>query len=291
MKNPEQSCNAILLEFFQQCAQELSGQATLAKISLTRKNIHNLRLSLKSLKAFCSLLDAVQARKPAVESFPVSFSKLFEELGNLRDCQVASKTLLEISSELKLSVKRIDLNLKKMSKINLLQVSTLLNQFDPDPELHKIGEKVKRVLDKQPDPNSLKPVFIRYHHELGNIIHSLILLRHSERIVHTLRGYIKMLFYTVGIFQRETWFSAELGHIRSEMLNQVQLELGLWHDLVVLKSLILDVGRMKGKDRVKPWKIYLLEEYIKKKLALKLKEINQILLPPMLAISTGQKIK
>lgn len=278
MAKTDHNCNGILLVFFQQSSQNFSDQAQLCRISLSKKNIHNLRLALKNLKAYCELLDAILPRKPVKKSFPETFDQILDVLGSLRDLQVAEKTLDSLSSELKISLKKLKLRLSKLRKGHTIFVHEQVLAFQPEAELAKIAAKTDRLLARQTGPESLKPQFIKYIHETVRNITSLTSLRHSERVLHKIRSYVKSLYFTVQVFSREPWF-AEMDHIRPEFLNQVQIELGEWHDLTVIKVILQNLNRPAKKEPIKPWKIYVLEEYVKKKQTARIKQINSQMLP------------
>lgn len=277
MRKPVSHSNRIFSDFFRESSSNLIAQTELCRTSVTKKNIHNLRLSLKNLKAFCALLDSVQPRRPAKSAFPESFVHFFESLGKLRDLQVAEKTLDKASSEIKISFKKTGTRLGKLRKSQTGMVAEALNDFNPGPELTRIGQKVNRLVTRQKSQDSLGPLFTRFMVNTADDIASLTKLRHSERVIHAIRINIKTLYYMTLVFRDEPWLAKELNRFRTTLLDQVQTELGEWHDLVVIRDLVAELSPIHGKYKVKSWKVYILEEYIEKKQALRMKQINQVL--------------
>jgi CHAD domain-containing protein len=277
MRKPVSHSNRIFSEFFRESSSNLLAQTELCRTSLTKKNIHNLRLSLKNLKAFCALLDSSQSRRPARNAFPESFDHFFSILGRLRDLQVAEKSLSRISSELKVAFRKPGARLGKLRKSQTGMVLEALIHFKPESEISRIGQKVTRLLARQKNPDSLGPLFAKFMLYTADDIASLTKLRHSERVIHAIRINIKTLYYMTEVFHNEPWLTKELSRFRTTLLDQVQIELGEWHDLVMFRELIAEMSPVRGKDRVKPWKIYILEEHIAKTQALRMKQINKVL--------------
>jgi CHAD domain-containing protein len=277
MRKPVSHSNKIFTEYFRESSTDLFTQTDLCRNALTKKNIHALRLSMKNFRAFCGLLDSAQPRRQVTTSFPATFETFFATLGTLRDLQVAEKSLAKASSELKISFRKTGTRLKKLQKNQAILVAEQLKNFNPGPGINRIGQKVDRLLARQKSPDSLGPLFSRFISETAADIASLAKLRHSERVIHAIRGKIKVLLYTTKVFGDEPWMKKDHARFRTALLDQIQMELGEWHDLVVIKELVTGLSPIRGKIRVKPWKVYILEEYFHRKQSLLLKQINLVL--------------
>jgi len=93
-----------------------------------------------------------------------------------------------------------------------------------------------------------------------------------------MRSQIKTLYYVLVVFQNESWFIQKHPGLQLELLNQIQFEMGAWHDIVVLKEIIHSVG-LSSKKRIKPWKLFAVEDSLHKMMLSRARTINHELLP------------
>jgi len=278
MNNPEQSCITLLQDFFLQSSQSLTDSYSACSSSLTKKNIHNLRLALKNLKAFCNLFDSIQSRRPSKKSFSERLEQLFILLGTLRDVQVSRRILDDFSIGLGLSYKKLRKGMSKTIKSRSEEVTQMIPELNPSSEIVQIENKLQRFTTRNTDETKNRKLICKYLLTSLNNIQVMLKLRQSERVLHTIRANVKSLFYMYQIFSREKWI-LELVPVEEELLNHFQLELGEWHDLVVLKHLVRE---LRPRDHVKNRKLLkykILDDSIRKKHQSMIRSIKKTIVP------------
>ena len=134
-----------------------------------RKNIHQLRVELKTWKAFCEFTHAYVATSKKQVIFPVQFQKLFSALGKYRATQIQLVTLSEFKKQ-NIRSKKFKLNLKKRKSNFYYRLKKIIQKtsrfsFTPYQEkffkimLHTSQKKIEKQLELFLR-NQLKKVFL-----------------------------------------------------------------------------------------------------------------------------------
>jgi CHAD domain-containing protein len=279
----EENCKTILLDYYEQSLQRVAESLAECRLNPGRKNIHNLRLALKNLKAFCLLFDAVQPRKVQSPSFTDAMSVLFSKLGDVRDYQVAVSTLNKCATELDLSGKKIKSLISSVRKDKEAELIAFLKNFDHLKELKITADRIKRFTNRETSEEHHRQAMIRFIGETIQSIRTLNGLRHTARVTHQIRTLTKTLYYIFLVLQREPWFEQAYPGLQLELINLIQVELGEWHDLIVLKEILLLI-KQKERNKIKLWKLFALEDILQKTQAQKVRHIKQDLFPQLILL-------
>jgi len=270
----EESCKTILLDYYEQSLQRVSDSLTECRLNRGKKSIHNLRLALKNLKAFCLLFDAIQPRKVHTPSFTDNMSMLFSKLGDVRDLQVSSVILKKFAAELDLSGKKIRKLIALFKKEKEAELISFMQNFDHLKELKTTADRIKRFINRETSEEQYRNAIIHFIGETLQSIRTLNEIRQTARVTHQIRTLIKTLYYIFLVFRRESWFVKAYPELQMELINQIQVELGEWHDLIVLKEILLSI-KQKEKNKVKVWKLFALEDILQKTQIQKVRHIKQ----------------
>jgi len=203
------------------------------------ENIHQLRVSLKKVKAFFHLLNYLYGNFHFNKMFR-EFKKIFDEAGKVRDVEVQLILLDSIEKEINLPLvnQRMRLQKNKKAKFNYLRnILKRRSGFNKD-----VKSDIVKLLKRDFTFDKIKLYFIRESEELTGRLKKY---NPQFKELHHLRIHLKRYYYNLVLlnnFMPKNKLITE--HV--DRLNKLQEQLGKLHDSV---SMLGVTGKFKtGKD-------------------------------------------
>lgn len=232
--------------------------------TFSKKNIHNLRLAIKNLKAIVILSKELSINRRGSGQLPRDMVLLFDLLGKYRDLQISAEILEDHSKELKTSFPKYDRLIRRQKKVQYRKISRLVKKFKPGLSLKRILLAFNRGLDHYPEEHLLKEKISSYIIQSWTEIEAMLKQRHNRSNLHSIRIKLKHLYYIL-IVIKEVEHTNRIIPIQPELLESFQDLLGKWHDMIVFYKRTREYYS-KGKSSKKNLiKTYFLMGNIKKR--------------------------
>lgn len=194
------------------------------KKEINPKAIHDLRVSVKKLRAYLKLYSIIC--KPSVKNDFSETEKLFSVLGKHRDLEINIR-LLELHEKENLNeFPFFKAQLHANLKLSSLRINPAIREYD-DEELRNLTQKIKPDLVILTDDVIIKNIeeLIKLHLKKIN--------QQTKKIdsqAHDARKLLKDIYYWIGIYPGAIFFTEE----QKRKLDKILDGLGNWQDQEVV---------------------------------------------------------
>ena len=232
-----------LLDYFQAKLDDVRRNYLLALEQNDRDGVHDLRVTLKRLKAYFNLIEAVGERFDARKHFR-NFRKIAKNTGGIRDAQVQQDLLKALEKETVPNPQGFGDYLCRKEGESIERFREF-SRLDVVSRLDSAGKSIRKaVRDVSPVWAETK-AFGRFH----NLKSDMIILGEEgdlrNEVLHKVRILSKETHYTFEILQQ----CFHLHEDREDFITgikKVHQVLGLWHDYAVCLR-YLDEYRTEGE--------------------------------------------
>jgi len=232
-----------MLEYSDKCFQSLVNSLLSVGEVSTIETVHKLRLSIKQLHALFNILDYSDGSRKKSKIL-IRIDSLFLSSGNLREIQVQIELLRKYRKQVGVVVDKLIANLlqegkriekrhkEKIAKVNSFDI-TLLNQRLDNAIEGLDDRKIDNILRAKADALILQ-IFEMCNENL------------DETKLHRIRIILRELIYNFSIVKKsKIKLRYSSSFIRS--VNNLQQDLGVWHDLKVLSDRMVKAENLKGE--------------------------------------------
>jgi CHAD domain-containing protein len=223
----------LLLQYSDTCFHSLVNNLKWVNGNYSVDTVHNLRLSIKRIRALLTLVDHADSLKQSKQVKQID--SLFLLSGQLRDIHVQISLLETYRDKVGTEVDHFEHIIKKGKKrvVKRLESSVLeVDFFDIVIFNQRLDCLIEQMDSSQHEKNCRLRVEMLYEQIIQQITKDP-----SEKTLHRIRIMLKELIYALSVFKKgkmSTDFSAD----EIKNLNSLQQELGSWHDRVILLSRI-----------------------------------------------------
>ena len=237
-ENTTHNEKCILENYYEGLNQSFHTNLAKCQQDSNKKNIHQLRLSIKQLKAFWSLLDMINTNDWSNKDHITLVSKLYKAAGKVRESQINLKLIGKLEShetnplkiflteKLKKSESSFSLELKTFDakkfeklntalKIQILNTTDSIIHFESISFLHKQTNYILQLQKSLPDLKSL----------------------HQIRIQLKALNEILSIFNELGIIPKSK--TEEANSIKKNIVS-INSQIGEWHDYLMLNNSLND---------------------------------------------------
>ncbi len=196
--------------------------------SISVEGIHNMRLSVKRLRALLGFLDFMN-EKPKTKKLLKRIRKLYRSAGALRDIQIQTNILKSYKKYLRddynLYVKQ--LNEKKGKARKKLKQS--LHEFDINDfiKIRKRIEKSFKNIEKHRIIEGSSQMFQNRLEEIEKLSFTIT----DDSVLHLIRKYMKEMIYIRDSIGDNSFFLQNSN--KMQLFSELEVKLGKWHDLTV----------------------------------------------------------
>lgn len=233
---------ASLVNYCDRSFRSFAINIEMVQVDCTMDNVHNLRLNIKRLRVLFDLLAKYDRSLKKIKIFN-EIDRIFKYSGQLRDVQVETLILRSYKSRDESGVKDFAaiLSYQKIeSKRKLLNVLNKLNPFD----LILLNQKLDDIIEIL-SSNSIQLKYNKHIQKLNLLLAKISKDKVDVNLLHSIRILIKEIIYTNALLKK-----CRLEQVNNPnfiiKLNQIQQNMGVWHDLVVLQKKIINLNSKKG---------------------------------------------
>lgn len=224
-----------LTNYYKREIRVLKQSLNKASKGFNKKAIHQLRVSIKKLKAFYKLIETLYPHEFNTAKHLMPFHEAFENAGILRETQVNKELIKDYSvsqsslkgynSYLTMQEGKADKNLKK--NISVIKTSK------PGTYRHEISKLCKNLNDSHfnKECNSFIKKKVKKIKELRTS-------PASRKTLHQIRKHLKQVVYIINIQQKTTPGTYTQNFIKE--LKHTEVMIGNWHDHVILIASLKD---------------------------------------------------
>lgn len=208
--------------------RELIKNLSILRSQISSEAIHDTRVAIKKLRAYCNLLNELDKHSPK-NDLPQTKS-LFDLLGKHREWDIILKNLQKSPDDLSELCPLFVSHIRQAKK----QISNLIkNAFDVYNinEVEEMNKKVEEIIGTM--------TLLKISANSRNIIMQYVLnlkklAVHFKKQPHEYRKLLKVIFYWINLFPPESIYSKkEVAHF-----NSFLDKLGKWHDFEVVSNKI-----------------------------------------------------
>ena len=228
------------------------------------EDIHQLRLSVKHLRATVSFMQWLAKKRYGNADKMENISQLFEAAGKVREAQVNLRLVTGIDIPFIAAYRDYLLQKQKADTQLLLDEIAGFDMRQDEYRLKALLEAVRKVTDKE----VLKKASLHTEKKLKKVKD---LLRHlkSDWPLHKIRIHLKKVAEILRLMQK---VSPEKK--RKRLLKKVELlneTIGDWHDQTVLITSVSSVGVLEGKNskELKSFTLQLKKQNLKRRKKIK----------------------
>jgi CHAD domain-containing protein len=214
--------------------------------------IHDMRVGLKRLRTFFSLVASISPEFPAEEAY-LPARKLFRAAGRVRNLQVLEAKAHEASQAASLELSEYYNWLKDEERRALKKFKRARRGFDKR-FFDSSWERMAACLEGPPVRQARKGAEDRLATLIGEIRKERS-MRHDVRRLHFLRTRTKEARYTLEIIQ-EAGATAEKAALLNERLKDIHQSLGRWHDEEIVLESLREFRRVRTPGRLASFKSY-----------------------------------
>jgi CHAD domain-containing protein len=224
--------NERIVEYYRKHRQIVEENLELSRDPKDIEAIHNMRLSIKRMRVVAALADRISNGKFNHKLQLKDINRLFKSAGRLRDIQVGILLLAGYDKE-KL-VRVIDsFEIKELKQRR--KYEDVLSGFDPRT-LESFENELIRYT-RNADEKLFMFVGLSMLTELEISIHQIYHASKDEKRLHSIRRRLKDINYLNNMYD-EALPVAEQLNIGLEKLRELGETAGLWHDALVLESIL-----------------------------------------------------
>jgi CHAD domain-containing protein len=233
-----------LCGYYRQKADSFITNLYLAGIDCNTKNIHNVRVDVKSIRVFFRLIDAVGDKSFSISDYKNIFNVIYKSSGNIRETQMNLSLIksFDISSE---ENYRYAMHISENELIYISGFRDNMNTFDI-PRFAQISKKVKKII-KQTSGADIEMKCRNFVLKAADKILKLSDVS-SEENLHKIRKYFKIILYTSLHLDKMN----SGGKIKKIIVSakKTEVKLGSWHDKIVFCNSINNFLLLNGGNDV-----------------------------------------
>ena len=220
--------------------------------------IHELRVTIKKIKAFFHLLESASAGFDAGKSFRI-YKKIFKRAGRVRDWHVQLMLLDRLEKELNLSLPSQRLKIREYVRKEYEAFREYSKTVDKDFH-NKVSKHVLNILKKDFSPTRANGYILRQAHELVYIANQPEM---DFKDLHKFRILLKDYFYNIGYMndcrQRNIFITKHIDRI-----NGLQDDIGKWHDQITMFDFLIRYRQGRRFAKVELRVIQKLQDHLQK---------------------------
>lgn len=193
------------------------------------EDIHQLRVSIKKLRAIWSLADIMLNGKWKKKKHQKLFKKLFDNAGMIREAQINLGLIAQMDDS---ELAEYSAHLKKLEDKGLIKLLNQIDRFDTS-KLDSLNRELFKHLSKTSEEKILKHtesyISLRFKK-----IEKLLSKPLTNKQLHKIRILLKGIHELFTIIQE-----LDLQNDLSELLEEIKTlnhEIGIWHDYTVLNT-------------------------------------------------------
>jgi CHAD domain-containing protein len=229
-----------------------------------RSAIHDLRLSIKRLKALALLCKELSVNRRGSGRLSPVLEDLFILMGKYRDTQISSDIFTELAEELQTQFEQYGRSIRHAKEIQFDRVQKRIRQIRPGAPLRRILATVERVTGRFPEEKMLEEMVGGYLGGSWQKITSLSAERHTRTNLHEIRIRLKQFWSLYSVLQ-DAGFPAFTLPVDMKLLDEFQELIGQWHDMQVFNSRTARFYSKMKTHRKTRMKMYFLLGSIRKK--------------------------
>ena len=195
------------------------------------EDIHQLRLTIKKLRATWSLMELISDARLNKKLFFALFSKLFDAAGEVREAQVSLSMIEKSNANYLVPYAEFLRKTQKIQKENLLST---MNEFD-FKIFEILNNKLQQEINGQPAEIVLKKSAAYVLKEIGKVFELKDHLPDNLKL-HKIRIHLKAVIEILTIMNElnaATWLDKL--HNNFKIIDK---QIGKWHDNIILLSSI-----------------------------------------------------
>ncbi|MFB6317076.1 YdeI/OmpD-associated family protein [Saccharicrinis sp. FJH54] len=260
--------NSLVL-FFHDQTELLFRNFELLKEKQNNKNIHKLRLSIKSIKSTLKLLNTENTVQIDSHGTYNRLIPLFKTAGFLREHNINLKLIKKFNPGSSAELDRFF-----QSKIMRAE-QELHNEIEKlsIKDLQECCQKISTVI-KEPDFNALALILLRGIRERTDQIKILAADSDSMHRLHKIRRFIKDIDYTLSWLSDSHVFIPGINHDSIASLGKI---IGRWHDITVFRHELTEFESHFPNTPVMADNVYMAESILSKQI---LDALNDLHLEP-----------
>ena len=221
--------------------------------------VHELRLSIKKLRAFHKLAEGLLLDQSDEHiHLKHRVRKLFKAAGQLRDTQVQILMLSRFGEQTDIQYPEFDTWLKTREMKQIQRFTKNPKQVVPQAEAQSNHQKIGKLLSLAEDEAILKSAS-EVLSDVYSTMRNLLAGHMSERNLHRIRIIAKQMRYIINImFQIYPDF--KFTYISVDSLREIEVAAGKWHDNLVrvelLEKFLKKKKRVANSDKLKYQKLF-----------------------------------
>ncbi len=211
--------------------------------------VHELRLSIKKLRAFHKLLEHLYLHE-IVEHIHIKHRvrKLFNIAGQLRDIQVQIHLLEVFEEQTGINYPEFGTWLKKREKKRILRFGRKPQHVLPHATAHITHEKIGKWLAQASD-ETIRKGAVEVLTGLCSKATELAAGTMNNRNLHSIRTYTKQVRYILNIMNH-SYHDFCFNEISLDSIREIEAAAGYWHDnLVRIELLVRFMGKFQETDK------------------------------------------
>lgn len=210
-----------------------------------KKDYHQLRLSLKRIKAYLKLVEFISKGSIQSKNIYNQFKPVFKSAGKVREGQINLKKL----SDYKLGASaysKYTAFIRSSEKSHLKKLSVGIRLFD-EVKAAQVNLQIKKILNGQRKKKFVTDC-LKFLREKFVLIYKLKNVAGPHQLIHQIRIQLKSAGAVASILNEIDPKSIDQKFIKQ--IKKVESLIGDWHDLFVLKaSIVTFIDEAKLTDR------------------------------------------
>jgi CHAD domain-containing protein len=221
-----------LLDYFRKHEQHLEHFLALCIEETEPESVHQLRVSIKRLKTVLQLTGQLSGNETDIVAAKIKpLRKLFKIAGCLRDVQVQQKLIPEYEAALNLDFERYRKFLDKLEKQFVKKFTSFIGKSKPIHRLNAGREWIEKSLSVL-TPDEIRDGAEQLLASRCSTVKQILAQKPDDEKLHKIRILIKQMRYILSIMRRNNPDYPEK-IVKLADLNEPEILLGKWHDIVV----------------------------------------------------------
>ncbi len=246
----------ILQEYFSKQRNFFETRLKEARETMDMESIHQLRLSVKRMRALYSFFWFIEEEKTAKKELR-KLKVIYQPAGMVRDLQVQQYLLDVYEKRLNIKYGLFRSYLEEKEAIASMELSRSIAGFDT-AVFQELAEKTSEILSRYSEQQLVLKAETIFEQHMERIRQLNKLNTDKNKNLHEIRKILKKVRYLLNIFSVEADRIAML-RVSYERLKEIEKTLGNWHDQVnaehYLKQFLAEVKPI-AKGEVMRYKIY-----------------------------------
>jgi CHAD domain-containing protein len=244
--------SSLLKDSYKRRVRYFKNRFALVSDSPSSSAIHDMRVGLKRLRTFFSLVASISPEFPAEEAY-LPARRLFRAAGKVRNLQVLEAKAREASQASSLELSEYYNWLKDEERRAVKKFKRARRGFD-ERFFDSIWKGMSTSLESSPVRRTRKGAEDRLAALIGEIRKERS-MRHDVRRLHFLRTRAKEARYTLEVIQ-EGGTTGEGAKLLNERLKEIHQSLGRWHDEEVVLESLREFRRVRTPGPLASFKSY-----------------------------------